>query len=93
MAKICELTGVGPRKGSIIWRSGKSKKSGGIPQGLELALVLRADRARGRRRGSGAGERRRELRGHRVALGGLRVGEVLLLARVALQVVQLEGVL
>jgi large subunit ribosomal protein L28 len=30
MAKICELTGVGPRKGSIIWRSGKSKKSGGI---------------------------------------------------------------
>ena len=30
MAKICEITGVGPRKGSIIWRSGKSKKSGGI---------------------------------------------------------------
>ena len=30
MAKICELTGVGARKGSIIWRSGKSKKSGGI---------------------------------------------------------------
>ena len=30
MARICELTGVGPRKGSIIWRSGKSKKSGGI---------------------------------------------------------------
>jgi large subunit ribosomal protein L28 len=30
MAKICELTGKGPRKGSIIWRSGKSKKSGGI---------------------------------------------------------------
>jgi large subunit ribosomal protein L28 len=24
------LTGKGPRKGSIIWRSGKSKKSGGI---------------------------------------------------------------
>ena len=30
MAKICELTGKGARKGSIIWRSGKSKKSGGI---------------------------------------------------------------
>jgi len=30
MAKICELTGKGPRKGSIIWRSGKAKKSGGI---------------------------------------------------------------
>ncbi|MBE0545511.1 MAG: 50S ribosomal protein L28 [Verrucomicrobia bacterium] len=30
MAGICELTGKGPRKGSIIWRSGKSKKTGGI---------------------------------------------------------------
>lgn len=30
MARICELTGKGPIKGSIIWRSGKSKKSGGI---------------------------------------------------------------
>jgi large subunit ribosomal protein L28 len=30
MARICELTGKGPRKGSRIWRSGKSKKSGGI---------------------------------------------------------------
>ena len=30
MAKICELTGKGPRKGSIIWRSGKPKKQGGI---------------------------------------------------------------
>ena len=30
MAKFCELTGKGPMKGSIIWRSGKSKKSGGI---------------------------------------------------------------
>jgi len=30
MAKRCELTGKGPIKGSIIWRSGKSKKSGGI---------------------------------------------------------------
>ncbi len=30
MARICELTGRGPRKGSIIWRSGKPKKQGGI---------------------------------------------------------------
>ena len=30
MARICELTGVRPRKGSIIWRSGKAKKLGGI---------------------------------------------------------------
>ncbi len=30
MARICELTGKGPIKGSIIWRSGKAKKSGGI---------------------------------------------------------------
>ena len=30
MARICELTGKGPRKGSHIWRSGKAKKSGGI---------------------------------------------------------------
>jgi len=30
MARICELTGVGPRKGSHIWRSGKAKKQGGI---------------------------------------------------------------
>jgi large subunit ribosomal protein L28 len=30
MAKICELTGKRPMKGSIIWRSGKAKKSGGI---------------------------------------------------------------
>jgi large subunit ribosomal protein L28 len=30
MARFCELTGKGPIKGSIIWRSGKSKKSGGI---------------------------------------------------------------
>ena len=30
MARICEITGKGPRKGSIIWRSGKAKKSGGI---------------------------------------------------------------
>ena len=30
MARICELTGKGPIKGSHIWRSGKAKKSGGI---------------------------------------------------------------
>src|SRR6266487_7006819 len=30
MAKICELTGKRPMKGSIIWRSGKPKKQGGI---------------------------------------------------------------
>ena len=30
MAGFCELTGKGPMKGSIIWRSGKAKKSGGI---------------------------------------------------------------
>ena len=30
MARICKLTGKGPIKGSIIWRSGKAKKKGGI---------------------------------------------------------------
>ena len=30
MARYCELTGKGPIKGSIIWRSGKAKKKGGI---------------------------------------------------------------
>ncbi len=30
MARFCELTGKGPIKGSIIWRSGKAKKQGGI---------------------------------------------------------------
>ena len=30
MARICEVTGRGPRKGSHIWRSGKAKKQGGI---------------------------------------------------------------
>jgi large subunit ribosomal protein L28 len=30
MSRICELTGKGPIKGSIIWRSGKAKKAGGI---------------------------------------------------------------
>ena len=30
MSRFCELTGKGPMKGSIIWRSGKPKKQGGI---------------------------------------------------------------
>lgn len=30
MARICEFTGKRPHKGSIIWRSGKAKKAGGI---------------------------------------------------------------
>jgi large subunit ribosomal protein L28 len=30
MSRICELTGKRPMKGSIIWRFGKAKKSGGI---------------------------------------------------------------
>lgn len=30
MARICELTGKGPIKGSRIWRSGKPKREGGI---------------------------------------------------------------
>ena len=32
MARICELTGKRPIKGSIIWRSGKAKKKGGISE-------------------------------------------------------------
>jgi large subunit ribosomal protein L28 len=30
MARICELTGARPGKGSKIWRSGKPKREGGI---------------------------------------------------------------
>ncbi len=30
MARFCELTGRGPRKGNVVWRSGKPKKKGGI---------------------------------------------------------------
>jgi len=30
MARVCELTGKRPHKGSRIWRSGKPKKAGGI---------------------------------------------------------------
>jgi len=39
MARICELTGKGPIKGSIIWRSGKSKKSGGI--GMHVTAITK----------------------------------------------------
>jgi large subunit ribosomal protein L28 len=39
MARICELTGKRPMKGSIIWRSGKSKKSGGI--GTHITAVTK----------------------------------------------------
>jgi large subunit ribosomal protein L28 len=30
MARICEITGARPSKGSIVWRSGKPKREGGI---------------------------------------------------------------
>jgi large subunit ribosomal protein L28 len=39
MARICELTGKRPMKGSIIWRSGKSKKTGGI--GTHITAVTK----------------------------------------------------
>ena len=39
MARICELTGKGSRKGSIIWRSGKPKKQGGI--GTHITAVTK----------------------------------------------------
>ncbi len=39
MARICELTGKGPRNGSIIWRSGKPKKQGGI--GTHITAVTK----------------------------------------------------
>lgn len=39
MARICELTGKGPMKGSIIWRSGKAKKAGGI--GTHITAVTK----------------------------------------------------
>ena len=39
MARICELTGKRPIKGSIIWRSGKSKKSGGI--GTHITAIIK----------------------------------------------------
>lgn len=39
MARICELTGKGAIKGSTIWRSGKSKKSGGI--GMHVTAITK----------------------------------------------------
>jgi large subunit ribosomal protein L28 len=39
MAKYCELTGVGPVKGSHIWRSGKAKKKGGI--GMHITAITK----------------------------------------------------
>jgi large subunit ribosomal protein L28 len=39
MSRICELTGKGPIKGNRIWRSGKSKKSGGI--GMHVTAVTK----------------------------------------------------
>jgi len=39
MARICELTGKGPTKGSIIWRSGKAKKKGGI--GMHITAITK----------------------------------------------------
>lgn len=39
MSRFCELTGKGPRKGSIIWRSGKPKKQGGI--GTHITAVTK----------------------------------------------------
>lgn len=39
MARICELTGKHPVKGSIIWRSGKAKKAGGI--GTHITAITR----------------------------------------------------
>ena len=39
MARICELTGKGSRKGSHIWRSGKAKKEGGI--GMHVTAITK----------------------------------------------------
>jgi large subunit ribosomal protein L28 len=39
MARICELTGVGPIKGNHIWRSGKAKKKGGI--GMHITAITK----------------------------------------------------
>jgi len=39
MSRICELTGKGPVKGSIIWRSGKAKKKGGI--GMHVTAITK----------------------------------------------------
>lgn len=39
MSRICELTGKRAIKGSRIWRSGKSKKSGGI--GMHVTAITK----------------------------------------------------
>lgn len=39
MARICELTGKRPIKGSKIWRSGKAKKEGGI--GMHVTAITK----------------------------------------------------
>jgi large subunit ribosomal protein L28 len=39
MSKYCELTGKGPIKGNIIWRSGKAKKKGGI--GMHVTAITK----------------------------------------------------
>lgn len=39
MARICELTGTRPGKGSKIWRSGKAKKKGGI--GMHVTAITK----------------------------------------------------
>jgi large subunit ribosomal protein L28 len=39
MARICELTGKGPTKGTKIWRSGKAKKKGGI--GMHVTAITK----------------------------------------------------
>jgi large subunit ribosomal protein L28 len=39
MARICELTGKRPIKGTKIWRSGKAKKEGGI--GMHVTAITK----------------------------------------------------
>jgi len=39
MSRFCELTGKGPVKGNIIWRSGKAKKKGGI--GMHVTAITK----------------------------------------------------
>jgi large subunit ribosomal protein L28 len=39
MSKHCEITGKGPMKGNIIWRSGKAKKKGGI--GMHVTAITK----------------------------------------------------
>jgi large subunit ribosomal protein L28 len=39
MARICELTGKRQMNGSIIWRSGKAKKQGGI--GMHITAITK----------------------------------------------------